>query len=139
MINQVTIVGRLTRDPELKEIGSNKHVLNVTVAVNRPFKNQAGENEADFIRCIIWNRVAQNTSEYCAKGSLVGITGRLQTRVFSRDDGSKSYFTEVFADSVRFLDRKKVSTDAEFEPFPEPPPTPAEQNASTETHFEVIR
>ncbi|WP_227394434.1 single-stranded DNA-binding protein [Jeotgalibacillus aurantiacus] len=139
MINQVTIVGRLTRDPELREIGSNKHVLNVTVAVNRPFKNQAGENEADFIRCTIWNRVAQNTSEYCEKGSLVGITGRLQTRVFNRDDGSKSYFTEVFADSVRFLDRKKAASEAEFEPFPEPPPTPAEQNASAETHFEVIR
>lgn len=108
MINQVTLVGRLTRDPDLREIANGKHVLSVTVAVNRPFKNQLGEQEADFVRCTIWNRTAETTSQYCTKGSLVGVTGRIQTRSFEKE-GKRQYMTEVVAESVRFLEPKRSS------------------------------
>ena len=107
MINQVTLVGRLTKDPELRSIGNGKHVLSVVVAVTRPFKNQNGEKDADFVRCTIWNRNAETTSEYCSKGSLVGVTGRIQTRNFEQEDGKRQYLTEVVAESVRFLESKR--------------------------------
>jgi len=108
MINQVTLVGRLTKDPELREVANGKHVLSVVVAVNRPFKNQSGENETDFVRCIIWNRIAETTTKYCSKGSLVGVTGRIQTRSYERD-GKRQYSTEVIAESVQFLEPKRPS------------------------------
>ncbi|KIL49792.1 single-stranded DNA-binding protein [Jeotgalibacillus soli] len=107
MINQVTLVGRLTRDPELKTIGNGKSVLSIVLAVNRPFKNQQGDNDADFVLCTIWNRIAENTSQYCHKGSLVGVTGRIQTRFFDKEDGNRQYVTEVLAESVRFLESKR--------------------------------
>ncbi|MBP2242386.1 single-strand DNA-binding protein [Cytobacillus eiseniae] len=107
MINQVTLVGRLTKDPELKRTSEGTPVTNVTVAVNRHYRNQRGEIDADFVQCTIWNKVAENTSRYCQKGSLVGITGRIQTRYYDNQVGKRIYVTEVWADDVRFLDQRK--------------------------------
>ncbi|MEW9500815.1 single-stranded DNA-binding protein [Jeotgalibacillus marinus] len=132
MINQVTLVGRLTKDPELRAIGNGKHVLSVIVAVTRPFKNQNGEKDADFVRCTMWNRNAENTSEYCAKGSLVGITGRLQTRNFDREDGNRHFMTEVVAESVRFLEPKRLA----FTPVKNSVELPAKEE---HLHVETIR
>ena len=80
MINQVTLVGRLTKDPELRYTAEGKAVSNVTIAVNRPFRNKEGEYEADFVQCTLWKKTAENTAQYCRRGSIIGITGRIQTR-----------------------------------------------------------
>lgn len=108
MINRVILVGRLTRDPELRYTPSGVAVANFTIAVNRPFSNQQGEREADFIQAVAWRKVAENTANYVGKGSLVGIDGRLQTRSYEKD-GQRHYITEVVADSVQFLEPKKGS------------------------------
>ncbi|KOP71857.1 single-stranded DNA-binding protein [Cytobacillus solani] len=107
MINQVTLVGRLTKDPELKRTAEGTPVTNVTLAVNRHYRNQQGEIDADFVQCTLWRKVAENTSRYCRKGSLVGITGRIQTSHYENQAGKRVYVTEVWADSVKFLDQKK--------------------------------
>ncbi|MCM3567302.1 single-stranded DNA-binding protein [Neobacillus mesonae] len=103
MINQVTLVGRLTRDPELRATPEGTSVTQVTLAVNRGFRNHNGEFDADFVQCTLWRKAAENTCHYCRKGSLVGITGRLQTRHYDNRDGKRVYVTEVVAESVRFL------------------------------------
>ncbi|MFE8698101.1 single-stranded DNA-binding protein [Cytobacillus sp. FJAT-53684] len=107
MINQVTLVGRLTKDPELKRTPDGTPVTNVTLAVNRHYRNQRGDIEADFVQCTLWKKTAENTSRYCKKGSLIGITGRIQTRNYENQVGKRIYVTEVWADNVRFLDQKK--------------------------------
>ncbi|MCA1060898.1 single-stranded DNA-binding protein [Rossellomorea aquimaris] len=109
MINQVTLVGRLTKDPEARKTMEGRSVLSVTVAVNRPYKNQQGQMDTDFVLCTIWNRAADNTEKYCRKGSVVGVTGRIQTRYFENDQGKRTYVTEVVAENVRFLDSKPSS------------------------------
>src|SRR5699024_9412373 len=106
MMNSVNIVGRLVRDIDLRYTPSGVAVGNGTVAANRPFKNQAGENEADFINIVIWRKAAENTANYTSKGSLVGVTGRLQSRRYDDKDGKTVFVTEVDAESVQFLDSK---------------------------------
>lgn len=105
-MNRTILVGRLTRDPELKYTGTGVAVANFTVAINRPFKNQAGEQEADFINCVIWRKPAENLANYMKKGSQVGVDGRLQSRTYEGQDGKTVFVTEVVADSVQFLDTK---------------------------------
>lgn len=107
MINQVTLVGRLTKDPELKVTTEGNSVVNVTLAVNRNFKNQKGEIEADFVQLTVWRKNAENLSLYCKKGALIGVTGRIQTRTYDDQDGKRKYVTEVIAESVRFLDTRR--------------------------------
>ncbi len=109
MINNVVLVGRLTKDPELKYTQSGIAVTNFTLAVNRPFKNQQGENEADFINCVAWRRQAENTATYVGKGSLVGVEGRIETRNYEGQDGRRVYVTEVVAESVQFLEPRNVA------------------------------
>ncbi|MBA4536670.1 single-stranded DNA-binding protein [Bacillus aquiflavi] len=111
MINQVTIVGRLTRDPELKFTAEGIPVTNVTVALDRHYRNQYGEIDTDFVLCTLWKRIAENTAQYCRKGSIVGITGRIQTRNYENDEGIKVYVTEVVAESVKFMGRKKTEEE----------------------------
>ncbi|RFU67098.1 single-stranded DNA-binding protein [Peribacillus saganii] len=106
MINQVTLVGRLTKDPEIRYTPEGKAVSNVTLAVNRNFRNAGGDFEADFVQCTLWKKTAENTTQYCQKGSIVGITGRIQTRNYENQEGKRVYVTEVVAESVRFLDSK---------------------------------
>lgn len=109
MINQVTLVGRLTRDPDLKITSEGTAVVNVTLAVNRNFRNQKGEIEADFVQCTLWRKMAENTAQYCKKGTLLGITGRIQTRSYENQEGKRTYVTEVVAETVKFLGNKKGS------------------------------
>lgn len=107
MINQVTLVGRLTKDPDLKVTAEGNAVANVTLAVNRHYRNQNGEIDADFVQCTLWRKNAENTALYCKRGSLVGITGRIQTRTYENQDKKRIYVTEVVAESIRFMGPKK--------------------------------
>lgn len=106
MINNVTLVGRLTAAPDLRKTPSNVSVLQGTLAVNRNFKNQNGEREADFINFQAWRGTADIIAEYCGKGSLIGITGRIQTRNYENQQGQRVYVTEVVADSVALLESR---------------------------------
>jgi len=113
-MNNISLVGRITKDPELRTIASGNVTTTITVAVNRRFTNQNGEREADFIQCVVWNKQAENVSKFCNKGSLVGVTGRIQTRNYDGQDGKKVYVTEVVADNVTFLESKNKGSN-EFE------------------------
>ena len=111
MINNVTLVGRLTRDPELRYTPSNIAITTFNLAVNRNFKNQAGDREADFINCMIWRQQAENFANWCKKGNLVGITGRIQTRSYENQQGQRVYVTEVVAESFQILEKKDNSAN----------------------------
>lgn len=121
-MNKVCLVGRLTKDVELRFTESNIAVATFSIAVNRNFTNQEGEREADFVNIVVWRKQAENCKNYLTKGSQVAIDGRIQTRNYDGQDGKKVYVTEVVAESVEFLSTKtseKVSdapagkTDAE--------------------------
>ena len=111
MINNVVLVGRLTRDPELRYTPSNVAVATFSLAVNRNFKNQAGDREADFINCMIWRKPAELLSEWCKKGNLVAITGRIQTRSHENQQGQRVYVTEVVAESFQLLEKRDKTAD----------------------------
>ncbi|WP_440894948.1 single-stranded DNA-binding protein [Amphibacillus sp. Q70] len=113
MLNRVVIVGRLTKDPDLRYTANGKAVANFTIAVNRPFSNQQGNREADFINCVIWNKSAENLANYMSKGSLIGIDGNLQSRNYDGKDGKRVYVTEVVAGSVQFLESKNKTASNE--------------------------
>lgn len=104
MINRVVVVGRLTKDPELRYTPSGVPMARFTVAVNRTFSNQQGEKEADFIGCIAWRKQAENLANFMRKGSLIGVEGRIQTGSYEGQDGKRVYTTDVVADSVQFLE-----------------------------------
>ncbi len=106
MINNVVLVGRMTRDADLRYTPSNQAVATFTLAVNRNFKNQAGEREADFINCVIWRQQAENLANWAKKGTLVGITGRIQTRNYENQQGQRVYVTEVIAESFQVLESR---------------------------------
>lgn len=113
MMNNVILIGRLTKDVEIKEVGENK-VANFTLAVQRSYKNSDGEYEADFINCVAWNGVADNMSEFLKKGDLVGVKGSLITSTYEKDE-VKHYKTEVRADKITFLTQKKVEVKEDGE------------------------
>lgn len=104
MMNRVVLVGRLTKDPELRYTPSGVAVATFTLAVNRAFSNQQGEREADFINCVVWRKPAENVANFLKKGSLAGVDGRIQTRNYEGQDGKRVYITEVVAESVQFLE-----------------------------------
>ncbi len=106
MINRIILVGRLTKDPELRYTPNGVAVANFTLAVNRPFTNQQGDREADFINVVVWRRQAENAANFLKKGSLAGVDGRLQTRSYDNNEGRRVYVTEVMAESVQFLEPK---------------------------------
>ena len=103
MLNQLVLVGRLTSDLEAKEVEDGKKVTNMTLAIPRSFKNADGEYETDFVECTLWNNIAENTAEYCKKGDIVGVKGRLQTNNYEKEDGSKVFKLDVVAEKVTFL------------------------------------
>lgn len=102
-MNKVILIGRLTRDPELRYTSSNIATASFSIAVDRNFTNQNGEREADFINIVVWRKQAENCKNYLTKGSQVAIDGRIQTRSYDGQDGQKRYVTEVVADNVQFL------------------------------------
>ncbi|RYL90876.1 single-stranded DNA-binding protein [Sporolactobacillus sp. THM7-4] len=106
MINRVVLVGRLTKNPELRYTPNGVAVTSFTIAVNRPFTNQQGDREADFIPVVVWRRQAENAANFLTKGSLAGVDGRIQTRNYENSEGRRVYVTEVVADSVQFLEPK---------------------------------
>lgn len=120
MLNRVTLVGRLTKEVELRRTGNGKAVASFTLAVNRNFKTGDGQ-EADFLSVVTWGKVAENTANYCGKGSLVSVDGRLQSRTYENNQGQKVFVTEVVADSVQFLDPKRSNaTQAPKQEQPQP-------------------
>lgn len=106
MLNQLILVGRLVKKPELREAENKKKYTFVTLAVPRSFKNVNGEYDTDFIECALWDNIAANTVEYCDKGDIVGIRGRIQTRLVEKDN-NKKYLLEVIAEKITFLSSKK--------------------------------
>ena len=105
MLNNTVLVGRLVSDPELFETESGKKVTRITLAVPRPYKNVNGEYDTDYIGCKLWQGVAQSTTEYCKKGDLLGVKGRIQTSSYETEQGIK-YITEVIAEKITFLSSK---------------------------------
>lgn len=110
MLNQIVIVGRLVKNPELKETEKGKKVTNITLAVPRSYKNINGEYDTDFIDCVLWTGVAENTAEYCKKGDLLGVKGRVQSRTYEKEE-EKRYVTEVVAEKVTFLTNKSKNKE----------------------------
>lgn len=106
MLNNVSLVGRLTKDVDLRYTPSNVAVATFTLAVNRTFKNENGEREADFINCVMWRQQAENLANWAKKGALIGITGRIQTRVYDNKQGQHVYVTEVVAETFQLLESK---------------------------------
>ena len=112
MLNRIILIGRLTRDPELRYVPSGHPVASFSLAVDRPFTNQAGERETDFIDVVAWRKLADQVSQHLSKGRLVAVEGRLQIRSWEAQDGQKRKAAEVVADAVRFLDRKGAAAPA---------------------------
>lgn len=106
-MNKVFLIGRLTRDPELRYTGNNTAVASFTIAVNRTYTNQAGEREADFIPVVVWRRQAESVKNYLSQGSQVAVEGRIQVRNYDDQNGQRRYVTEVIADSVEFIGSKR--------------------------------
>ena len=111
MINNVVLVGRLTRDVELRYTTSNQAVATFTLAVNRNFKNADGNREADFINVVIWRQQAENLANWAKKGALIGVTGRIQTRSYDNQQGQRVYVTEVVAESFQLLEKRDNSAN----------------------------
>ena len=111
MINRTILVGRLTRDPELRYTQGGTAVVSFTLAVNRQFTNSQGEREADFINCVIWQKAAENFVNFTNKGSLVGIDGHLQTRNYENKQGQRVYVTEVVAENFSLLESKNANSN----------------------------
>jgi single-strand DNA-binding protein len=109
LINNVVLVGRLTKDPDLRYTSNGTGVATFTLAVNRNFTNQSGEREADFINCVIWRKPAETMANYARKGTLLGITGRIQTRSYDNQQGQRVYVTEVVADNFQLLESRNAS------------------------------
>jgi single-strand DNA-binding protein len=107
MLNRVILIGRLTRDPELRYTPNGVAVASFGIAVERPFTNQQGEREVDFINIVVWRKQAENCANHLGKGRLVAIEGRLQVRSYENSEGQKRTVSEVVADSVQFLDWPK--------------------------------
>ncbi len=106
MLNQTVLVGRLVKDPELRETDNGRKVTNITLAVPRSYKNLSGEYDTDFISCVLWKGVAESTVEYCRRGDLVGVKGRIQSRNIELEDETKKQVVEVVAEKITFLSSK---------------------------------
>ena len=109
MINNVVLVGRLTKDPDLRYTSSGSAVASFTLAVNRNFTNQNGNREADFINCVIWRKPAETMANYARKGTLLGVVGRIQTRSYENQQGQRVYVTEVVCENFQLLESRSVS------------------------------
>lgn len=113
MINRTVLVGRLTKDPELRYTTSNIAFARFTLAVNRTFAGPSGEREADFIQCISWRKQAENLARFVKKGSLIGVEGRIQTGSYDDNNGVRKYTTDVVCDSVQFLEPKGTDNSSQ--------------------------
>ena len=135
-MNKAILIGRLTRDPELRYTSTGRAVCQFSIAINRTYTNQQGQRETDFINCVVWDKQAENLAKYVTKGRLVAVDGRIQTRNYDNSEGKKVYVTEVLANSIQFLESKSSvqgNTSMELNPFdsiPEPS-YPSSSNSMT--------
>lgn len=120
MLNNVVLVGRLTKTPELRYTPNNQAVATFSLAVNRNFKGQDGKREADFINCVIWRQQAENLANWAKKGALIGITGRIQTRSYENQQGQRVYVTEVVADTFQLLESRKDREGGQSQGYSQP-------------------
>ena len=122
-MNKAILIGRLTRDPELRYTSSNRAVCQFSIAIDRPFTNQStGQREADFINIVAWDKTAENIGKFMTKGRLIAVEGRIQTRNYDNNEGKKVYVTEVIASNVQFLESRNAATNGNgFNSMPEPP------------------
>ena len=111
-MNKVILIGRLTRDPELRYTGNNTPVATFSLAVNRPFTNQNGEREVDFINCIVWRKLAETVKNYLSQGSQVAVEGRIQTRRYQNNKGENKYITEILVENIEFLESKSKKEES---------------------------
>lgn len=133
MINRSVLVGRLTRDVDLRYTAGGTAVGNFTIAVDRQFTNSNGEREADFINCVIWRKSAENFANFTHKGSLVGIDGRIQTRNYENQQGQRVYVTEVVVDNFALLEPKSANTNNSTNPQAANPNSSSTSNNSNPT------
>ena len=115
MLNQTVVVGRLVQDPEITETENGKKVTNLTLAVPRTYKNANGDYDTDFVDCVLWAGIAENTTEYCKKGDIIGIKGRIQTDMYENSEGKKQKSIKLAAEKVSFLSSAKKEIDEEVE------------------------
>lgn len=115
MINRVCLTGRMTRDPELRRTNTGVAVTSFTLAVNRSFQSADGQ-DADYIPCVVWNKIAENVEKYCSKGSLVGVEGRLRSRNYDNTQGQKVFVVEVVCDNVQFLETRATRERTQQQP-----------------------
>ena len=141
-MNKAILIGRLTRDPELRYTSSNRAVCQFSIAIDRPFTNQqTGQRDTDFINVVVWDKRAENVGKYMSKGRLVAVEGRIQTRNYENNEGKRVYVTEVVAENVQFLESKNAGSNNStvINNMPEPPmdKTPydfADNNSSSSTN-----
>ena len=120
MLNSVCLAGRMTRDAELRYTPNNQAVATFSLAVNRNFKSQNGEREADFINCVIWRQQAENLANWVKKGALIGITGRIQTRSYENQQGQRVYVTKVVAESFQLLESREDREGGQSQGYSQP-------------------
>ena len=137
-MNKVEIIGRLTKEPEVKLTQNETAFCNFTVAVDRKYKDANGQRQADFINCVAWRQTAQFIQKYFHKGNRIGICGSIQTRSYEKD-GQKIFVTEVLAEEAEFVEANKAETTPEPVATPEPETTPAPETnqGSGELPFEI--
>ena len=136
-MNKAILIGRLTKDPELRTTPTGRNVCQFSVAVSRNFTNANGEREADFINCVVWDKQAENLVKYQKRGNQIAVEGRIQTRNYDDKDGKKVYVTEILASNISFLDSKGTSTagNTSFNNLPEPP---MEDTSSNNSSMETV-
>ena len=117
-MNKAILIGRIVKDLELRTTPNNRNLCQFTIAVNRPYTNEDGERKADFINCVVWDKLAENLAKYQKKGNQIAVEGRIQTRNYDDKDGKKVYATEVLVNNISFLDTKK--NDSNFNNLEEP-------------------
>jgi len=136
-MNKAILIGRLTKDPELRSTPTGRNVCQFSVAVNRTYTNASGEREADFINCVVWDKQAENLAKYQKKGNQIAVEGRIQTRNYDDKDGKRVYVTEVLATNISFLDAKGSSNNS-LNNLPEPPMSEERENNSVESPVETV-
>lgn len=120
-MNHVGLVGRITKHPVLRELAGGKVQTSFSLAINRTYKNQNGEVDTDFVLCIAWGRLAETIVNHCGKGSLIGVSGRIQSRSYDKEDGTRVFLTEIVAEDVRFYQLKPTEAVAQQNIVPMPP------------------
>lgn len=138
-MNKAILIGRLTRDPELRSTPAGRNVCQFSIAVNRTFTNANGDREADFINCVVWDKQAENLVKYQKKGNQIAVDGRIQTRNYEDKDGKRVYVTEILVNNISFLDSKGTNTSSnDFNSLPEPPREDSVSSSSNMNNMETV-